>query len=310
MTMSLEQFQSALARPDLRAGLSLPLSDIEAEQVAADPASTRSWYDYWLSLQPATPPVAPPFDAEPPTGPAGFSAAPPPQYTAPHPSPSPQTAPVPADAQATLPYAGTGYNDPAYAATAAYPDAGHAGFGYPGAAQIAGAPGLAAPPRRNVGLWVTLSILGALLLIVAIVVVTTFATARTWTKVDVPEQPETFHSETYETGRFDVTMDAVNPCFVDQDWTDCTNLLVANYNAACVGVELTENATILCDDYNGAILEMQAQDTPGSYVATLGTYGNLTRTPETDVRQVSNDDYRPAETHEATCYLGFIGECE
>jgi hypothetical protein len=267
MTMSLEQFRSALARPDLRGGLALPLSDVEADQVAADPASTQSWYGYWLSLQP------------------------------------------------TVPFETPAHADPAFAVTAAYPETGYPGAGYadaghPGAAQFAGAPGVAAPARKNVGLWVTLSILGALLLIVAIVVVTAFTTARTWTKVDVPEQPETFHSETYETGRFDVTMDAVNPCYVDQDWTDCTNLLLATYNATCVGVELTESATVLCTDYNGAILEMQAQDTPGSYVATLGTYGNLTRTAETDVRQVSNNDYRPAETHEAVCYLGFLGECE
>lgn len=265
MTMSLEQFQSALARPDLRGGLALPLSDTDADLVAADPASVRGWYEYWLSTQPVAP-VAP-AEPGPPTGPAVFDAPPPPQYTA-----------APAS--------------------------------YPGAAQFAGAPALSTPARRNVGLWVTLSILGALLLILAIVVVTAFATARTWTKVDVPEQPETFHSETYETGRFDVAMDTVNPCYVDQDWTDCTNLLLANYTATCVGVELTESATALCAEYNSVILDMQAQDTPDSYVATLGTYGGLSRTPETDVRQVSNGDYRPAETHEAVCYLGVFGECE
>lgn len=319
MTMSLEQFQSALARPDLRGGLALPLSDTEAELVAADPASVQSWYGYWLSLQPVAPTPEAPVAPGPPTGPASFDAPPPPQYTA------PQGAPAPDTAQPTVPLAGPAPVDAVFATTAAYPETGfpgtghpgagysggeYAGASYPGAAQFAGAAGLAAPARKNVGLWVTLSVLGALLLIIAIVVVTAFATARTWTKVDVPEQPETFHSETYETGRFDVTMDAVNPCFVNQDWTDCTNLLLASYTAACVGVELTEDATALCTEYNGAILEMQAQDTPGSYVATLGTYGNLSRTPETDVRQVSNEDYRPAETHEAVCYLGFLGECE
>lgn len=297
--MSLEQFRSALARPDLRGGLALPLSDVDADLVAADPASAQSWYDYWLSLQstPAPAPAAAPAPAPAaPTGPASFDAPPPPQYAAPYAGPPEHEAP--AAAIAAYPDAG-------------YPDAGYPGAGYPGAPQFAGAAGVPAPGRsRNVGLWVALSIVGALLLIIAIVTVTAFATARTWTKVDVPEQPETFHSETYETGRYDVTMDAVNPCYVNQDWTDCTNLLLASYNATCVGVELTESATALCADYNTAILDMQAQDTPGSYVATLGTYGNLTRTPETDVRQVSNGDYRPAETHEAVCYLGFLGECE
>lgn len=166
------------------------------------------------------------------------------------------------------------------------------------------------PRKKNVGLWVTLSILGALLLIAAIVVVFAFTTARHWTKVDVPEKPETFHSEEFETGRFDVAMDAVNPCFVNQDWTDCINAMQAQYDATCAGVELTESATALCADYLSAVGEMRALDEPGSYVATLGDYGSLSRTAEIDTRQVSNNDQAPAVTHEAVCYLGFIGECE
>ncbi|WP_435744405.1 hypothetical protein [Microbacterium sp. PMB16] len=167
-----------------------------------------------------------------------------------------------------------------------------------------------APKKKRVGLWVTLSIVGALLLIAAIVVVVAFTTARHWTKVDVPEKPETFHSEEYETGRFDVTMDTTNPCTVNQDWTDCINAMAAQYDAACGGVELTEVATPLCERYLSAIDEMRALDEPGSYVATLGDYGSLSRTPELATRQVSNNDQKDAVTHEAVCYLGFIGECK
>jgi len=166
------------------------------------------------------------------------------------------------------------------------------------------------PKKKNVGLWVTLSILGALLLIAAIVVVFAFTTARHWTKVDVPEKPETFHSEEFETGRFDVAMDTANPCVVNQDWTDCISAMQSQYDATCAGVELTEAGTALCADYLAAIDEMRALDEPGSYVASLGDYGNLSRTAEVDTRQVSNNDQRDAVTHEAVCYLGFIGECE
>lgn len=253
--MSLEDFRSSLTNADLRATLGLQLTDVEAQQVAADQAASESWYAYWLSVQSTTPP--------PPAGPA-YDAPPPP---------------------------------PAYAAAPAYPGHSLAPDAQPG-------------PKRRVGLWVTLSILGALLVIAAIVVIFAFATARHWTKTDVPEQPETFRSEEYETGRYDVTMDEVNPCAVDQDWTDCTNLMVATYTAACVDVELTETATLLCTEYSTAIDEMKAQDGDGYFVATLGTYGSLHRTPEIDTRQVSNDDGEPAITHEAVCYLGFIGECE
>ncbi|MDN3444433.1 hypothetical protein [Microbacterium sp. APC 3901] len=280
MAMSFEEFRSSLISADLRAGLGVQLTDLEAQQVADDPASAQSWYAYWLSTQPATPPppAGPAFDAPPPV----FDAAPP-GFDAP---------------------------PPAYAAGPGYP----AQYGGPVGSPVY--PGYEPAPegrpgtKKRVGLWVTLSILGALLLITAIVVIFAFATARHWTKTDVPEQPETFRSEEYETGRVDVTMDDVNPCTVNQDWTDCTNLMVATYTAACVDVELTETATLLCAEYSTAIDEMKALDGDGYFVATLGTYGSLHQTPEIDTRQVSNDDYEPAVTHEAVCYLDFIGECE
>ena len=294
MTMSLEEFRESLTRADLRGALGLQLTDIEAQQVAADPASTQSWYSYWLTTIPTPPPPA--------TGAPAYDAPPPPAAGAPaYDAPPPAQVGAPVDASASAAYGAT-------AADPVYQGAQGAGPAYPGyaAAPVDAAPG----KKKRVGLWVTLSILGALLLIAAVVVVFAFTTARHWTKVDVPEKPETFHSEEYETGRYDVTMDAVNPCTVNQDWTDCTNLMVATYTAACVGVELTETATLLCTDYSGAIDEMKALDGDGYYVATLGTYGSLTRTPEMDTRQVSNDDYEPAVTHEAVCYLEFIGECE
>lgn len=327
MTMSLEEFRASLSSAERRGALGLPLTDVEAQQVADDASSTQSWYSYWLSTQPAQPtpppPAGPAYDAPPPPAGPAYDAPPPPAgpaYDAPPPasvaSPQPApTHPIP-DAQATavLPE-GVGAPasapiDPAFAATAAYP--GYEGqpgafAAYPDAGAAAGGE---APRKKRVGLWVTLSIVGALLLIAAIVVVFAFATARHWTKTDVPEQPETFHSEEYETGRYDVTMDEVNPCTVNQDWTDCTNLMVATYTAACADVELTETASLLCADYSDAIAEMKAQDGDGYYVATLGTYGTLHQTPEIDTRQVSNDDYKPAVTHEAVCYLEFIGECE
>ncbi len=322
----------------MRGPLGLPLSDVEAHQVAADPASSESWYAYWLSLQPApapeTPPVSDPV-VSPPAAASGFDAAPPPfsstpqgsgAPTAQYPgSPAPQYPGAPTTHYSGAPateYPGAPTTEhpgafgqdaqptAAFAPTAVSPGVDPASSSFH-TAQYAGMPSDGSPKtKRNVGLWVTLSIVGALLLIVAIVVVAAFTTARHWTKVDVPEQPETFHSEEYETGRYDVSMDSTNPCYVNQDWTDCTDLLQASYDANCAGVELTEAAATLCADYSSAIGQMRGQDSEGAYVATLGTYGNLTRTPEVDTRQVSNEDYRPAETHEAVCYLGFLGECE
>ena len=164
--------------------------------------------------------------------------------------------------------------------------------------------------KSRVGLWVTLSIVGALLLIALVVVVFALTTARHWTKVDVPEKPETFHSEEYETGQYLVADDGVSPCVVDQDWTDCITAMEAQYTSACVGIDLAPSAVALCAQHREEIDRMRAEDSEGSIVASLGGFGHLTRTPQTATREVSNDDHEPAVTHEAVCYLGFLGECE
>jgi len=244
--------------------------------VQADEQSSRSWYDYWLTVSgQATPPVE--------TG------------------------------AATMPLGG---HDLPTSAPTAYP----AAYGATTEAYATGAAPFSTPPLdpggsgtarpRRVGLWVALSIVGALLLIAAIVTVFAFATARHWTKVDVPEKPETFHSEEYETGAYFVTDDGVSPCYVDQDWTDCIAAMEAQYAGACADVELVPSAAELCAQHRAEIDRMIAEDVDGTYVASLGDFGHLTRTPETATRQVSNDDYEPAVTHEAVCYLGFLGECE
>lgn len=275
MPLSFEEFRSSLMHAQTRESWGLALTDAEAQQVAADEQASRSWYDYWLATHaPAAPSTSAglPGGHELPVAAApGFAAAPPPAAA------------------------------PSVEASA-----------YQGGSAVgAVAPGPEAPERtRRVGLWVTLGIVGVLLLITAIVTVFAFATARHWTKVDVPEKPETFHSEEYETGKYIVTDDGVSPCAVDQDWTDCIGLMEAEYAGACAGVELVPASADLCAQHRAEIDRMIAADAEGMYVASLGDFGHLTRTAEMATRQVSNDDHEPAVTHEAVCYLGFLGECE
>jgi hypothetical protein len=102
----------------------------------------------------------------------------------------------------------------------------------------------------------------------------------------------------------------VSPCVVDQDWTDCIAAMEVQYAGACAGVELVPSAVTLCAQHRAEIDRMIAEDSEGTVVASLGDFGHLTRTPETAMREVSNEDYEPAVTHEAVCYLGFLGECE
>lgn len=273
MSLSFEEFRERLSTPGGAASLGLTLSDDEGRRVRTDDSASRAWYDYWVST----------------TVPSGPDAT------------TPGAAAAPTASEATANGHGAGGHD--LSALRAAPVA------FPAAAPF-GSPAPADPPARTrrTGLWVLLSILGALVLIAVVVLVVALTTARHWTKVDVPEQPETFHTEEYETGRFDVSMDDVNLCFVDQAWSDCIDAMASEYDAVCADVELTEAATRVCDEYLAAIDDMRSQGTDG-VVASLGTFGNLERTAETATREVSNEDYRPAETHEAVCYLGFLGEC-
>ncbi|KKX97797.1 hypothetical protein AAY78_11480 [Microbacterium sp. Ag1] len=258
MALSLDEFRTSLQDPGARPGLGLPLTDAEAQQVAADAQATLSWYEYWLAVTAQ----AAPLGTHDLMHAAAFAAAP-----------------------------------PAYGGT-------------PPAAGPHVTPGVEPEKKSRVGLWVTLSVIGALLLIALIVVVVALTTARHWTKVDSPEKPETFHSEEYETGLYLVADDGVSPCAVDQDWTDCINAMEAQYAGACAGVELVPAAATLCGQHRAEIDRMRAEDSEGTVVASLGDFGHLTRTPEIATRQVSNNDYEAAVTHEAVCYLGFLGECE
>lgn len=133
-------------------------------------------------------------------------------------------------------------------------------------------------------------------------------TAKHWVKVDVPAHAETFHSETYLTGAYNIVDDGVTPCYLRQSWIGCANSYVNEYNSTCAVYPLTPSASTYCSSYRAMIDDMQSQS--WSYVASLGTTGRLTAIPEEATEQVSNNDYRPAVTHEAVCYLGFIGECE
>jgi hypothetical protein len=274
MALSFEEFRSSLLHAESRQELGIQLSDADAQQVHADPQASRTWYDYWVTIsQQATPGAA----ATAATA-AGVTAE-------------------------TVAFGGHDF-----AQTGTFVGASPAYGGMPTASASGATDGDG--KKSRVGLWVALSIVGALLLIAIIVVVFAFSTARHWTKVDVPEKPETFHSEEYETGLYLVADDGVSPCYVDQDWTDCIAAMEAQYAAGCADVELVPAAVTLCAQHRTEIDRMIAADSEGSVVASLGDFGHLTRTPEMATREVSNEDYEPAVTHEAVCYLGFLGECE
>lgn len=156
--------------------------------------------------------------------------------------------------------------------------------------------------------WILFS--GSALVLVILVLLLGNATGVKWEKIDVPEHEMTYHSETELTGKNDVVDNHIPPCFVGEDWVECVNIHVAEFNATCASASLTPAAHTVCDNYSAMIEGMKAKSRNGTYVSTLGTWGSLSLVPETKTISVSNDDYIAAITHIATCYFGFIGECE
>ena len=156
------------------------------------------------------------------------------------------------------------------------------------------------------------AILGATLLTVVVIVAATLGTARYWEVVDRPEQPETFSTQEFETGTSVVIPDMtrVSLCSVGQDWDACVALMVKEFDGACTGGDLTKSSARFCDDWRSWIQKEKKQNSKGYTVSSADGFEPFVRYALTDFRRVSNDDYRAAETHQAVCYLGFLGECE
>lgn len=154
-----------------------------------------------------------------------------------------------------------------------------------------------------------LSAAGAVVAVAVVLVIVAFTTPRHWAMVDVAEHLETFHTEEYETGLFVVEDDHVSPCYEGQDWFDCRDRLSAEHSRVCVDTELTPESIALCEDYKLQVDRMELTGDFRSSVVLAGDYGSLASTAEVAARMVSNGDFRPAVTHDAVCYLGFLGEC-
>lgn len=171
---------------------------------------------------------------------------------------------------------------------------------------------IAKQTRRINALSFGLGTLVVLVLATAITVWYAVSTAVHWTKTDVPEQPETFRTEEYFTGKYSVHDDLVPICTEGTEWQTCIELLQTQYDKACTTVPLANNSgKVTCDYYKVNLEGMKAENLPqGSYyVAEDIPNGTLTLTPWNGIREVSNGDFKPAKTHSAVCYLGFIGEC-
>lgn len=136
-------------------------------------------------------------------------------------------------------------------------------------------------------------------------------TAVQHTVVDKPEQPETFRVEQVPTGEFRVTRTEEAVCQIGQDWFGCIDALVDQFNANCANIPLDLFSEAICNRYSNMLDELYSREAyAGWTVTSLGDgWKALRREPTMISEEVSNNDYEPAVTHEATCYLGFLGEC-
>jgi hypothetical protein len=163
--------------------------------------------------------------------------------------------------------------------------------------------------RRTRALIREVSWIMGVITVIQLIAVITVETAEVRTVIDRPEKPETFTSEEYLTGKYTVNSDNKSVCWVGQPYSDCINAHVDQYNYACADIELAFLGSVTCNSYLRTIDEMKAEDRPGWIVSSVGGPGHLSRRAEVSSRKVGNDDYEPAVTHTAVCYLGFIGEC-
>ena len=165
-------------------------------------------------------------------------------------------------------------------------------------------------PARGVSVAKVLMLaVGGALVAVAGVVLFAPTTAHHWTVIDVPAKEGTTRIEYFPTDTWVVTNDYVSPCAVGQDWMECRDVLLAEHTRECVGRELTWISTDTCALYKEDIDAMEVVGKGEWVVTEVGDHGRLTSTPDTVRRDVSNNDAEPAQTHEAVCYLGFLGEC-
>ncbi|WP_159600878.1 hypothetical protein [Agromyces humi] len=164
-----------------------------------------------------------------------------------------------------------------------------------------------APERKpRVRWWIPVAIVAGSLAAVAAFAVFAVTSAHHWTKVDIAESS---HIEQVPDGTWHVSMDDKNPCYVGQAWIDCINEHVNDWNYSCAELSLDQFSKGLCDRHYDMTQKMKADGASNEWaiVETLGGWGRLSRSENTDSVKVID---QPEVSHEAVCYLGFLGECE
>lgn len=166
-----------------------------------------------------------------------------------------------------------------------------------------------APPvderRRTVRWWIPVTIALSAVAIVVGVLVFAIATAQHWTKTD---QEEVARTVQVPDGTWHVTLDDKDVCYVGQNYWDCIDEYTDQWNFACAQRTHDALSRELCEQYYDVIQEMKSDAARDgiSEVSGLVQSGRLSIRENTKSERVVDV---PEQSHEAVCYLGFIGEC-
>ncbi|MDY0910092.1 hypothetical protein [Microbacterium sp. CFBP9034] len=169
----------------------------------------------------------------------------------------------------------------------------------------AGAATLTNERRRTVRWWIPVTIALSAVAIVVGILVFAIATAQTWTKIDRGEVSRTVQ---VSDGTWHVTHDNKDVCYVGQNYWDCIDEYTDEWDFACAGRAHDESSRELCEQYYDLIQEMKNDASREEYseVSGLVESGRLSIRENTKNERVVDV---PERSHEAVCYLGFIGEC-
>lgn len=153
--------------------------------------------------------------------------------------------------------------------------------------------------------WIPVTIALAAIVAVAAVFVYAIVTAEQWTKIDQEEVARTIQ---VPDGTWNVTHDDKDICFVGQNYWDCIDDYTSEWNFACAERVHDTPSRQLCEQYYDLIQEMKTNAAGDEYseVSGLVQSGRLSLRENTKSERVVDV---PEQSHEAVCYLGFIGEC-
>lgn len=135
---------------------------------------------------------------------------------------------------------------------------------------------------------------------------TAFMTARHWTKEDVSAVER-------QSSRIELSV-GFRPdqaCSLGDAWSDCLKRHNGQYNEWCLPDVMRDEDMDFCSSFKSGLKTLEARKFGADAVISEVRWTETDDgTRAANGYSVEHGENRPAETHSAVCYLGFLGECE